>query len=131
MQNNPGLLAGLAQFDKMYSGRGFRTYAGGNVQQFGANGEALSQEEIDQKQTDRIIQALNTVLAPTIDAVREVIKDNNRTNTALRERLNQPFNASINKYGRGGLVDEVASGLEQERKSGRNETVRRLFGNHK
>lgn len=131
MQNNPGLLAGLVQFDKLYSGRGFRTYAGGNMQQYGANGEVLSQEEIDQKQTDRIIQALNTVLAPTIDAVREVIKDNNRTNTALRERLNQPFNASINKYGRGGLVDEVASGLEQERKSGRNETVRRLFGNHK
>ena len=131
MQNNPGLLAGLVQFDKMYSGRGFRTYAGGNVQQYGANGEGLTQEERDQQQTDRIIQALNTVLAPTIDAVREVIKDNNRTNTALRERLNQPFNASINKYGRGGLVDEVASGLEQERKSGRNETVRRLFGNHK
>ena len=77
------------------------------------------------------MQAVNIAIAPALEAVSVALKDSNRTNAALRERLNQPFNTVINKYGRGGLVDEVASGLEQERKSGRNDTVRRLFGSHK
>ena len=128
MQNNPALLAGLVQFDKMYSGRGFRTYAGGNVQSYGSDGSLLTPEEREQQQMDRIMQAVNIAIAPALEAVSVALKDSNRTNAALRERLNQPFNTVINKYGRGGLVDEVASGLEQERKSGRNETVRRLFG---
>ena len=131
MQNNPALLAGLVQFDKMYSGRGFRTYAGGNVQAYGSDGSLLTPEEREQQQMDRIMQAVNVAIAPALEAVSAALKDSNRTNAALRERLNQPFNTVINKYGRGGLVDEVASGLEQERKSGRNDTVRRLFGTHK
>ena len=131
MHNNPALLAGLVQFDKMYSGRGFRTYAGGNVQSYGSDGNLLTPEEREQQQMDRIMQAVNIAIAPALEAVSVALKDSNRTNAALRERLNQPFNTVINKYGRGGLVDEVASGLEQERKSGRNDTVRRLFGSHK
>lgn len=131
MQNNPALLAGLVSFDKMYSGRGFRTYAGGNVQQYGANGEQLSPEEQEAQQTQRIMAAVSAALLPTIEQMGNALKDSNRTNAALRERLNQPFNLSINKYGRGGLVEEVASGLEQEKRSGRSETVRRLFGSVK
>ena len=77
------------------------------------------------------MQAVYIAIAPALEAVSVALKDSNRTNAALRERLNQPINTVINKYGRGGLVDEVASGLEQERMSGRNDTVRRLFGSHK
>ena len=128
MQNNPGLLAGLVQFDKMYSGRGFRTYAGGNVQQYGANGEPLSQEEQERQQVERIMSVVTATLLPTLEGIDRSIAASNRTNAALHERLKQPINATINKYGRGGLVDEVATGLEQEKKSGRNDTVRRLFG---
>ena len=128
MQNNPGLLAGLVQFDKMYSGRGFRTYAGGNVQQYGANGEPLSQEEQERQQVERIMSVVTATLLPTLEGIDRSLAASNRTNAALHERLKQPINATINKYGRGGLVDEVATGLEQEKKSGRNDTVRRLFG---
>lgn len=128
MQNNPGLLAGLVQFDKMYSGRGFRTYAGGNVQQYGANGELLSQEEQERQQVERIMSVITATLLPTLEGIDRSLAASNRTNAALHERLKQPINATINKYGRGGLVDEVATGLEQEKKSGRNDTVRRLFG---
>ena len=128
MQNNSGLLAGLVQFDKMYSGRGFRTYAGGNVQQYGANGEPLSPEEQERQQVERIMSVVTATLLPTLEGIDRSLAASNRTNAALHERLKQPINATINKYGRGGLVDEVATGLEQEKKSGRNDTVRRLFG---
>ena len=128
MQNNPGLLAGLVQFDKMYSGRGFRTYAGGNVQQYRANGEPISPEEQERQQVERIMSVVTATLLPTLEGIDRSLAASNRTNAALHERLKQPINATINKYGRGGLVDEVATGLEQEKKSGRNDTVRRLFG---
>ena len=129
MQNNPALLAGLVSFDKMYSGRGFRTYAGGNVQQYGSNGEQLTPEEQEAQQMERIMSVLSATLMPALEGMTRAMNESNRTTNALRERLNRPFNTIISKYGRGGLVDEVASGLEQEKKSGRNETVRRLFGN--
>ena len=128
MQNNPRLLASLVQFDKMYSGRGFRTYAGGNMQMYGSNGEAMTPEEQEAKQTERIMAAINATLQPTFEQMNRILSEANRNNTALRERLNQPFQTVINKFGRGGLVDEVASGLEWEKKAGRNDSVRRLFG---
>lgn len=128
MQNNPALLAGLVQFDKMYSGRGFRTYAGGNVQSYGANGQPLTPEEQEAQQLERMMSIVTATLMPTLEGMTRAMQASNRTTAALHERLNRPFNTVINKYGKGGLVDEVASGLEQEKKSGRNETVRRLFG---
>ena len=121
MQDNSGLLAGLIQFDKLHSGRGFRTYAGGNVQQFDANGTPLGGGN------NELVQ----LLLPVIESIGTTLRETNRTNDALRERLSQPFNTIINKYGRGGLVEEVASGLEQEKNLGRSETVRRLFGGGK
>ena len=124
MQNNPGLLAGLVSFDKMYSGRGFRTYAGGNMQQFGTNGNPEDQDA----QTERVLQAVNAALLPTLVEIGRALDASSQANRALRDRLNQPINANINKYGRGGLIDEVATGLEKEKKSGRNDAVRRLFG---
>lgn len=131
MQNNPALLAGLVSFDKMYSGRGFRTYAGGNVQQYGANGEQLTPEEQEAQQMERIMSVVSATLMPALEGMTRAMNESNRTTAALNERLKLPFNTVINKYGKGGLVDEVASGLEQEKKSGRNETVRRLFGTTK
>ena len=128
MQNNPALLAGLVQFDKMYSGRGFRTYAGGNVQTYGANGQPLTPEEQEAQQLERMMSIVTATLMPTLEGMTRAMQASNRTTAALQERLNRPINATINKFGRGGLVDEVATGLEQEKKSGRNDTVRRLFG---
>ena len=66
--------------------------------------------------------------APTLVEIGRALDASSQANRALRDRLNQPINANINKYGRGGLIDEVATGLEKEKKSGRNDAVRRLFG---
>ena len=131
MQNNPALLAGLVSFDKMYSGRGFRTYAGGNVQQYGANGEQLTPEEQEAQQMDRMLQAVGQTFMPTLEKIVQTLEVNNKAALALNQRLEQPLTATINKYGKGGLVDEVASGLEKERTSGRSEVVRRLFNSRK
>lgn len=128
MQNNPGLLAGLVQFDKMYSGRGFRTYAGGNVQRFGSSSEQLSPEEQERQQMERIMSVVSATLLPTLEGINRSINTSTHTTALLHERLNQPINATIYKYGRGGLIEEVATGLEKEKRSGRNDTVRRLFG---
>ena len=124
MQNNPGLLAGLVSFDKMYSGRGFRTYAGGNMQQFGTNGSPEDQEA----QTERVLQAVNAALLPTLVEIGRALDASSQANRALQDRLSKPIPVMMNKYGRGGLIDEVATGLEKEKKSGRNDAVRRLFG---
>lgn len=128
MQNNPGLLAGLVQFDKMYSGRGFRTYAGGNVQRFGSASEQLSPEEQERQQMERIMSVVSATLLPTLEGINRSINTSTQTTALLHERLNEPINATIYKYGRGGLIEEVATGLEKEKRSGRNDTVRRLFG---
>ena len=124
MQNNPGLLAGLVSFDKMYSGRGFRTYAGGNMQQFGTNGSPEDQDA----QTERVLQAVNAALLPTLVEIGRALDASSQANRALQDRLSKPIPVMMNKYGRGGLIDEVATGLEKEKKSGRNNAVRRLFG---
>ena len=123
MQNNPGLLAGLVSFDKMYSGRGFRTYAGGNMQQFGTNGSPEDQDA----QTERVLQAVNAALLPTLVEIGRALDASSQANRALQDRLSKPIPVMMNKYGRGGLIDEVATGLEKEKKSGRNDAVRRLF----
>lgn len=128
MENRPDLLAGLISFDRLYSGRRFRTYAGGNLQQFtdGSN-MGSPQEAQDAEIASRVMESLTATLTPILEGVNAALSDNARTNAALRERLNQPIQASINKFGRGGLVDEVATGFEQEKQRGRNDVVRRLF----
>lgn len=128
MENRPDLLAGLASFDRMYSGRGFRTYAAGNVARFGGEMPSVGDGATHRQDADRIMEAVTSALTPVLDSLGEALAVNARTNDALRERLDRPIQSVINKYGRGGLVDEVATGLEKERRTGRNETVRRLFG---
>ena len=122
------MLAGLISFDRLYSGRRFRTYAGGNLQQFtdGSN-MGSPQEAQDAEIASRVMESLTATLTPILEGVNAALSDNARTNAALRERLNRPIQASINKFGRGGLVDEVATGFEQEKQRGRNDVVRRLF----
>lgn len=115
MQDNSGLLRGLIQFDRLHSGKGFRTYDNGNLQQFGIGGD------------DRLAETLLTVLAPTLMEIKSSLDSSAQANLALRDRLNKPIQSYINKNGRGGLIDEVASGLDTERRMGRSEVVKRLF----
>lgn len=122
MENRGDLLAGLVSLDKKYSGRGFRTFARGNLQQFSAGGDAGNM------MAGLVMDAVQESLSPILKGVSDALSLNTQASDALRERLKYPLPAVINKNGRGGLIDEVATGLEQEKRMGRNDTVRRLFG---
>lgn len=125
MQDNSGLLEGLVAFDRLHSGRGFRTYAGGNVQMLGENGELLTPEQAEAVLTERVMSAVNTALAPTLKGMTRAMAENASSNRALLERLAYPISATVERRH---LVNEVASGLEQEKRRGSNDSVRRLFG---
>jgi hypothetical protein len=118
-QDNSGLLQGLIHFDRLHSGRGFRRFDSGNI---GAFGGATNDEA-----TARMLDAVILALAPTLTGVQESLQASAQANLALRDRLNKPIQSVINKNGRGGLIDEVATGLEQEKRMGRSEVVKRLF----
>ena len=124
MENAPELLASLVQFDKLYSGRGFRTYDTGNLSTFASVGGRNS-DEAEQAMMERILTAVNTALAPTLTSVGAAMKANARAQQTLVNRLNQPIPAQINKRQ---LIDEVADGLLTDKRTGRNKNVTRLFG---
>ena len=126
MQDNSGLLQGLIAFDKMYSGRGFKTYDRGNVQTLGTiNSNPISNDF--EKVMNLMMARIDESLAPSLERVSKALDDSVLSNTALINRLSKPITANINKYGRGGLVEEVADGMLKERKIGRNETLKKLF----
>lgn len=118
-QDNSGLLQGLIHFDRLHSGRGFRRFDSGNIGAFGGVG--------NDEATARMLDAVILALAPTLAGVQESLQASAQANLALRDRLNKPIQSVINKNGRGGLIDEVATGLEQEKRMGRSEVVKRLF----
>lgn len=123
MENAPELLASLVNFDKMYSGRGFRTFDRGNLSSF-SRPTGQNSEEAEQAMMERILAAVNTALAPTLTSVGEAMAANARAQQTLVNRLNAPINANINKRH---LIDEVAEGLLTDRRTGRNKNVTRLF----
>lgn len=124
MENAPELLASLVQFDKMYSGRGFRTFDRGNLSSL-ALPSGTSSEEAEQAMMERILAAVNIALTPTLTSVGEAMAANARAQQSLVNRLNKPIPAQINKRQ---LIDEVADGLLTDRRTGRNKNVTRLFG---
>lgn len=128
MQDNSGLLQGLIAFDKMYSGRGFRTYNNGNVQELSNIGSNPISNNFEQIMSF-MISRIDDVLSPSLERVSKALDNSTMSNTALIDRLNKPISANINKYGRGGLIEEVADGMLKEKKTGRNETVKKLFKN--
>lgn len=124
MENAPELLASLVQFDKMYSGRGFRTFDRGNLSSL-ALPSGTSSEEAEQAMMERVLTAVSTALLPTLTSVSEAMAANARAQQTLVNRLNKPIPAQINKRQ---LIDEVADGLLTDRRTGRNKNVTRLFG---
>lgn len=126
MQDNSGLLQGLIAFDKMYSGRGFKTYDRGNVQTLGTINSNPTSNDFE-KVMNLMMARIDESLAPSLERVSKALDDSVLSNTALINRLSKPITANINKYGRGGLVEEVADGMLKERKIGRNETLKKLF----
>ena len=61
----------------------------------------------------------------TIAALAQVVAELSQTVSDLQRK---GIPATINKYGAGGLVEEVADGLYATKKRNNNVNVRRLFG---
>ena len=95
MLNEPGLLQHLAALDRRRATR-YRPYDDGNLESLlsASSGSAPSQPSATDEQTRQTLEALTAAVL------------------ALQARLSQPIKAEINKYGTGGLIDEVQSGLK-------------------
>jgi len=103
----PDLIQQIAAFER----RRFRTYDEGNVGAMTGMTESRNYGGgQDMTQMLQTMEQMQVVLA------------------ALSKRLEHPIQATINKYGSGGLVDEVADGLYATKRRGTNANVRRLFG---
>lgn len=100
MQDNPRLLYSLVQFDRLHSGRGFRTYDSGNLTDFGG------------------VDGIDNPMAATID----------RMNSAI-DRLNRRLEKDIVAHiVRKEVVTETIDGMYEEKQRGRNKNLTRLLG---
>ena len=100
MQNNPGLLQGLIQFDRLHSGRGFRTYDNGNIGEFGMGTDGGNN------------------MADTIARMNQTI-DN------LSRQLSRGIHANVVRKE---LVEEAVNGMYEEKQRGSNKNLKRLLG---
>ena len=108
-QFRPDLLQQLYAFEK----RRFRTYDEGNIGNLPIN-PSQSGETGSDPQMQQTLQSLTQTVA-LLSSTVETLQRNG-------------IYAKINKYGAGGLVDEVADGLYTTKKRNNNLNVRRLFG---
>ena len=92
--NYPEIYSGILELSR--TGRmGMRTYATGNVLEIGEGYDAQANQAQQQMQ----MEAMNQTLAATAAAV-----------AALTRRLDQPINASVNYFGKGGQRDAEQRG---------------------
>ena len=99
MQDNPRLLNSLVQFDRLHSGRGFRTYDSGNLTDFGG---------VDG------IEGKSTGNAELINAISE-----------LNRQLSRGIHANVVRKE---LVSNVVDGMYEEKTRGNNKNLTRLLG---
>lgn len=100
MQDNPRLLHSLVQFDRLHSGRGFRTYDSGNLTDFGG------------------VDGSDNPMVASID----------RMNSAI-DRLNRRLEKDIVAHiVRKEVVTEAIDGMYEEKQRGRNKNLTRLLG---
>lgn len=125
MENHPDVLAGLIAFDRLYSGRRMRTYESGNVQELSSSASPMSANDRDAMLIEQATEAATRTLEPTLRSLSQSVQQSARVQQSLLVRLQQPIQANISKRV---VVEEVASGLLQEKRSGRNDNVRKLFG---
>lgn len=100
MQNNPRLLQSLIAFDRLHSGRGFRAYDSGNVQELGMGGNG-----------DNGAGASNKELVAAITELNRQLKGGIHANVVRKE-----------------LVSNVVDGMYEEKTRGGNKNLTRLLG---
>lgn len=94
----PGLMRALVSFDKNYSGRGYRAYDEGNVQDF-ADGTGGTDMSAINERLDRMDET-NRLMAAVLDKI-----------------ATKGITAIVQKYGRNGLVTQAADGAEFMRRN--------------
>ena len=97
MMNEPGLLQHLAMLDRHRNAARYSTLDDGTMPEL-SQYVAVSQQPSDDEQLQKTLNGLTSAII------------------ALQARLAQPIEAKINKYGTGGLIDEVKSGLKFDRR---------------
>lgn len=117
MMSRPDLLSEIVRFDRNRSGKSYRAYDDGNVQQK-IGPLAATDAQGGAPALDRSVGA----------AILAALEDVATVNAALYERIRKGIPAVIEKNGRGGLIDEVIDGLNFAKKNNTSEKLRSLLG---
>lgn len=112
----PELLQQISLFDRHRSNGKIKTYDEGNASAF-ANAQIPTDRALTGEEMRQMMLGMQAALAQS-----------NEVNAQLVAQLQRGIKASINKFGAGGLVEEVASGFVESRQMKNNKNVTRLFG---
>lgn len=95
MLSRPDILKTIADIDRNRSGRAFRTLDDGDLSALAAGGSVSSDSIAANNETMQQLAQTVAMLSQTLTAIQQ-----------------RGIPAHINKYGRGGLIDEVQSGMK-------------------
>lgn len=112
----PELLQQISLFDRHRSNGTIKTYDEGNASAF-ANAQVPTDRALTGEEMRQMMLGMQAALAQS-----------NEVNAQLVAQLQRGIKASINKFGAGGLVDEVASGFVESKQLKNNKNITRLFG---
>lgn len=114
MMYRPDLLRELVQLDR--NRNRMRAYDAGNLSSLQIPSGDGSQPSV----SDAISRAVSEQMTPILESL-------NRTMSALDARISRGIPVTINKYGKGGLVDEVIDGMTTVKRNGNNSKLRSLL----
>lgn len=126
MMSRPDLLSAIINFDKNRSGRGFRAYDKGNVQDMAYDGATGEYRPVT---TDKevISAAMGEIIAPLLESFMATVDQSNSINRELARQLGNGLHTNINMHGAGGLMDKIAEAVDFSIKNNTNDRIKRLF----
>lgn len=116
MMYRPDLLRELVQLDRNRNSYRMRAYDAGNLSSFQVPAGDDSQPSV----SDAISRAVSEQMTPVLESL-------NRTMSALDARISRGIPVTINKYGKGGLVDEVIDGMTTVKRTGSSSKLKLLL----
>lgn len=128
MMSRPDLMAEIVKFDQNRSGMTYRAYDSGNVSQFASPQYGVGGNQVGVELNEVVSSIISKELSPVLSSIAQSIAGNASVNAALVDQLGRGIRASINKNGKGGLIDEVADGFSFAMKNGTNDKLKRLLG---
>lgn len=116
MMYRPDLLRELVQLDRNRNSYRMRAYDAGNLSSLQVPAGDGSQASV----SDAISRAVSEQMTPVLESL-------NRTMSALDARISRGIPVTINKYGKGGLVDEVIDGMTTVKRTGSSSKLKSLL----